>query len=401
MMQVAPEDIWDPNDPHKYYTPIDMGDNFIFLEKTSKIKAKNNGGEGEHDEDMDPHEEDKVGVYVLLETDDGKVTVAPAKEAAEQEGASSSKVSSPKTSQKYSCPICDFVTDKDDLEDHVASSHMGSGEFRCSLCEYATGEKVDLLAHMESVHNDGGGEEDTQELLDDEEDEAPSKGDIVDEAADLLPGSNCHLEAVEMGVDDSWEKEVFKRCPRCPYSSPEESDMRAHILSVHLDYLPFACIEGGDCKFAAATKAKLVAHMINAHSMAQLEAREDIDQREFDLSLPEDLELHMADTDMTNMTDLASTDSAPLGQGLKRKAEDSSVTEFKTEPSIDEKTDGDGRLACDLCPYSAFKEASLERHKRSAHSGDGSGKVWVCSECEFVSGSRYEYLLHSDKEHSG
>ena len=33
MMQMSPEDIWDPSaDPHKYYTPRDLGDNFFLLE---------------------------------------------------------------------------------------------------------------------------------------------------------------------------------------------------------------------------------------------------------------------------------------------------------------------------------------------------------------------------------
>ena len=57
---------------------------------------------------------------------------------------------------------------------------------------------------------------------------------------------------------------------------------------------PFTCIEssvhksgGSDCKFAAATKSKLIAHMINLHSMTHLEAKEDVDQREFDLTIPE------------------------------------------------------------------------------------------------------------------
>ena len=80
MMQVAPEDIWDPADPHKYYTPLDLGDNFIFLEKTSRIAANNNGGGGggAGEEEVDratrkevagDDDEDGVGVYVLIETD--------------------------------------------------------------------------------------------------------------------------------------------------------------------------------------------------------------------------------------------------------------------------------------------------------------------------------------------
>ena len=38
MMQMSPEEIWDPNDPHKYYTPRDLGDNFFMLERTSTLK---------------------------------------------------------------------------------------------------------------------------------------------------------------------------------------------------------------------------------------------------------------------------------------------------------------------------------------------------------------------------
>ena len=87
-MQVAPEDIWDPADPHKYYTPRDLGDNFIFLEKTSRIAANNNGGggggAGEEEVDRAPRKEaaagdddaDDVGVYVLIETEVSVFSVA-------------------------------------------------------------------------------------------------------------------------------------------------------------------------------------------------------------------------------------------------------------------------------------------------------------------------------------
>ena len=50
---------------------------------------------------------------------------------------------------------------------------------------------------------------------------------------------------------------------------------------------PFTCVESASCNFATATKSKLITHMMNLHSMTHLEAKEDIDQREFDLSLPE------------------------------------------------------------------------------------------------------------------
>ena len=62
------------------------------------------------------------------------------------------------------------------------------------------------------------------------------------------------------------------------------------------------------------------------------------------------------------------------------------------------------KSCAELCPTLTSEkliQVSLERHKRSAHSGSGSGKVWACSECEFVSGSKYEYVLHSNKQHSG
>ena len=54
---------------------------------------------------------------------------------------------------------------------HVNVKHLGIREYRCSLCEYAAGQKVHLYTHMERVHNGGGGDEDedAQELLDEEE----------------------------------------------------------------------------------------------------------------------------------------------------------------------------------------------------------------------------------------
>ena len=56
-------------------------------------------------------------------------------------------------------------------------------------------------------------------------------------------------------------------------------------------FKPFNCIEGeGKCKFAAATKSKLIAHMMNLHSMSHLAAKKNVDQREFDLTIPEDFE---------------------------------------------------------------------------------------------------------------
>lgn len=107
-MQMSAEEIWDPNDPYKYYTPRDLGDNFFLLERTSTIKkAAEGGGGGGGEEEVErvsrteAEEDDDVGVYVLIETDvsrifnsilnymnqfissivpfqDGKVTVAPA-----------------------------------------------------------------------------------------------------------------------------------------------------------------------------------------------------------------------------------------------------------------------------------------------------------------------------------
>ena len=50
--------------------------------------------------------------------------------------------------------------------------HLGIREYKCSLCEYAAGQKVHLYTHMERVHNggdDGDDVGDAQELLDEEE----------------------------------------------------------------------------------------------------------------------------------------------------------------------------------------------------------------------------------------
>ena len=157
MMQMSPEEIWDPDDPHKYYTPRDLGDNFFLLERTSAIKKVGGGGGGEGEEEVnrvsrkengDDGGDDDVGVYILIETDvsqmfqhfhpdhqqlsthlcnsflsplqDGKVTVAPAKTENGEGGSGlppSSTEASGTSSKTFTCPLCDFETaNQTDLE---------------------------------------------------------------------------------------------------------------------------------------------------------------------------------------------------------------------------------------------------------------------------------------------
>lgn len=657
-MQMSAEEIWDPNDPYKYYTPRDLGDNFFLLERTSTIKKAAEGGGGGGEEEVErvsrteAEEDDDVGVYVLIETDDGKVTVAPAnavngvtgsetpedvdsalsskanvaenlekeseandhvtvgsgrwirckdcdyrtqrkevlkmhrrrvhpeecEEEDDRKQAEEDKVHNSPPSGGYKCGLCDFtatvgylmaahvkkehkgykkckrcnqvVTIRDfashlnrvhavtlkpkggrispksktakkqpkvrrnsnrsptpddaalrnpdakieklpenggwrcphcehvcasysNMQVHFNVKHLGIRQFKCKLCDYSAGQKVHLQSHVERVHNGGGDAEDEEvEDLMHEDDEGMKKEEEyedeseldVGEAADLSP-QNHILKEIELapeegnGGDRNWHpshygnrkkttkpspsssskvSSIVKKCPRCDYSTPKGFNMRTHIMSMHLGKKPFNCVEGENCKFAAATKSKLIAHMINLHSKTHLEAKNAVDQREFDLTIPEDFEAspHKANADpetpaKSNRRKRVSAKRVPdpsqnprkvvalgadvsgLGTpaagrvGLRRKAKTPQVQEDKkpevesNKPTEAIRVLADGRLACNLCNYSAFKEVSLERHKRSAHSGTDSGKIWSCSECDFVSGSKYEYVLHCNKQHNG
>merc|ERR1719264_187408 len=127
----------------------------------------------------------------------------------------------------------------------------------------------------------------------------------VGEAADLSPQNQKLQKAIEVAAaqsnsgDRNWHpshygnrkknkkkpspssssskvSSIIKKCPRCDYTTPKGFNMRTHILSMHLGKKPFTCIEGGNCKFAAATKSKLIAHMISQHAMTHPEAKEDV-----------------------------------------------------------------------------------------------------------------------------
>ena len=139
------------------------------------------------------------------------------------------------------CHICSFSSPcKSTINKHIAAVHEKLKPFSCLLCQKQFFKKSHLDKHVDYNHE-------TNKLW---------KCDICDYSHASKYGLQGHKKQVHPSDND------MKVCHLCGYSSPNTSNVKAHIATVHEKIRPHSCEV---CEKQFFQKAKLERHVRAVH----------------------------------------------------------------------------------------------------------------------------------------
>ena len=107
----------------------------------------------------------------------------------------------------FECPLCDYkCSAKSNLNAHIKHVHDKIKDFECLLCDYKAGQKGHLKTHIKMVHD---------KIKDHE---CPDCDYKCSKAGDLKP----HIKMVHDKIRDH-------ECPDCDYKTGQKSNLKTHI----------------------------------------------------------------------------------------------------------------------------------------------------------------------------
>ena len=143
----------------------------------------------------------------------------------------------------FKCTICEYKAGmKLDIKRHIESVHKRIKAFKCSICDYKTARNYNLKKHIENVH----------------EGIKKFKCNICDVKFTEKGTLTKHIKTVHEGI------KPFK-CIICDYKTAHKPNLKTHIESVHEK--TFKC---NICNHDCANEYHLKKHITNCHKESSL-----------------------------------------------------------------------------------------------------------------------------------
>ncbi|XP_018567054.1 zinc finger Y-chromosomal protein-like [Anoplophora glabripennis] len=266
----------------------------------------------------------------------------------------SSKNSSQNT---WNCCLCDFEgKDKNDLKDHIISSHQVTSSFslfKCNICHYTNKYLYKVVIH-EAQHK-------------------------------RLPDAECHQPdaAVEQKIDLESNNQ---KCSLCDFKYNNKNDLGEHIKVAHKDPSNLNMFKCNVCNYLTTYFHKLVQHMSYHNSPSEGNGYP-CDKCNYRSRYKIYLKQHALTHVTIPEADLHKCSMCPFGarsgSGLSRHLLTHKIQWYPCE-------------TCDHKPvYKSGKKSHILKHKESSKV-----KVYKCNMCEFYTRWKSSFNKHLSKHDS-
>ncbi|KAL3276070.1 hypothetical protein HHI36_020791 [Cryptolaemus montrouzieri] len=265
---------------------------------------------------------------------------------------------SPTSCKSPSCSHCisNQTPEKSDFEKYVNNVHRVIKLYKCSNCDYQNALEYDLQEYINKQHLD----------------------------IKSYKCSNCKFEE---STNDDFTKNLngiqfvrSHKCSQCDYQSTKKSNLKQHIIRVHLGLKQYKCDQ---CDYKSAQKSH-VNHHLNSVHLGIKEYK--CNQCDHQATTKSDLNRHV------NSVHLSIRNHKCVYCDYKAN-ENSSLKKHINSVHLDIR-----EHECNHCDYRATRKRTLKNHINSVHLGLKNHK---CDQCDYSSSTTSGLRKHIKGVHLG